>query len=84
MGSMRLKKKDDYLYRRAKKGEGRCEECALSVIMNVRGIGGTPLGEQLRCHLFGLGSSVRYRVHSKHTCKAFMRKSKGGNDERTC
>lgn len=82
MGSLRLKKKDDYLYRRAKKGEGRCEECLLSVKMYVFpvGIGGA----QYRCHLFGLGSSVRYRIHPGHTCKAHIRKSKGGNDERTC
>jgi hypothetical protein len=68
MGSMpRLKKKDEYRYRKGSTNESsNCRYCtSFQPDFDVPGKGKEP-----RCNLMGLNESIRYRVRPDHTCNA--------------
>lgn len=58
-------------YRKARKGQNNCGECASVRKVKIPGIGNADLGEQYRCVYLGLKSSAKYRVRPDHVCNEF-------------
>lgn len=75
-GKNMLKKKIELNYRRAViAAEGsrfiRCKFCKHKQVMEIRGIGGNPIGHGQRCAVLGLENSNRYAIADDHVCNAW-------------
>lgn len=77
MGSTRLKKKDQWNYRKGFPDDSlNCKKCVNYLPnCNIHGIGGVFLRIEDRCSLMGTESSIKYRIKSNFTCdKQTLRK----------
>ena len=64
MGSMpRLKIKNEANYRQGSTNDAfNCKTCGNRVHMNIRGT------KELRCKIFGVRDSIRYRIRADYRC----------------
>ena len=49
----------------------RCKFCKHKQVMEIRGIGGNPIGHGQRCAVLGLENSNRYAIADDHVCNAW-------------
>lgn len=69
MGSARLKKKDEFKYRKGGSGTPNCGRCAHVVRdFQTHTMNGAPLNIEPRCRIMGLENGRRYRVRLDHVC----------------